>query len=274
MRGTLCDGVCLLGKLGITPAYAGNTRFIGDKAILIKDHPRVCGEHLPFACRTFRQSGSPPRMRGTPSSLTHLRRRSGITPAYAGNTASCAARVYRPRDHPRVCGEHICAAVSTSSGIGSPPRMRGTQGAVDGLIERAGITPAYAGNTPSRRFCMPCKRDHPRVCGEHHNGETLPPMLKGSPPRMRGTRGCWCDGLARGGITPAYAGNTRLQRTTRMNGWDHPRVCGEHSSFMNNSQCVLGSPPHMRGTPRRHQHAPHAPGITPAYAGNTLCDGW
>ena len=51
---------------GIIPAYAGSTsRFSGVDATL-KDHPRICGEHLTKPCTILSVEGSSPHMRGAP----------------------------------------------------------------------------------------------------------------------------------------------------------------------------------------------------------------
>ena len=45
MRGTLVRLALGYDVLGIIPAYAGNTPFLGSFVIHYRDHPRVCGEH-------------------------------------------------------------------------------------------------------------------------------------------------------------------------------------------------------------------------------------
>ena len=70
----------------ITPACAGNTLTLTACRCLIKDHPRMCGEHY-----------SSMRL---PTSL------SGITPACAGNTRYQPQTLAAFEDHPRMCGEH------------------------------------------------------------------------------------------------------------------------------------------------------------------------
>ena len=87
--------------------------------------------------------------------------------------------------------------------------MRGTPG-VDGQWRVApGIIPAYAGNTPTFPWSTTAARDHPRVCGEHMLEIEAVGEIRGSSPRMRGTRVVADNyGLAVG-IIPAYAGNTR-----------------------------------------------------------------
>ena len=71
---------------GIIPAYAGNTcvRFAPSSAS--GDHPRVCGEHPDSPDSPSETMGSSPRMRGTQGYAVRPICRSGIIPAYAGNT--------------------------------------------------------------------------------------------------------------------------------------------------------------------------------------------
>ena len=86
--------------------------------------------------------------------------------------------------------------------------MRGTllRTLTNPLIYR--ITPAYAGNTLQARAREEQPWDHPRVCGEHTASLRLLCVVRGSPPRMRGTlEGDYKVGDEIG-ITPAYAGNT------------------------------------------------------------------
>ena len=45
MRGILCDGQRECVDARITPAHAGNTKFAVFAKILIRDHPRACGEY-------------------------------------------------------------------------------------------------------------------------------------------------------------------------------------------------------------------------------------
>ena len=52
--------------------------------------------------------------------------------------------------------------------------------------------------------------------------------IEGSPPRMRGELAKAWAGLLAKGITPAYAGRTRLPFEGLGPEADHPRVCGEN----------------------------------------------
>ena len=147
--------------------------------------------------------------------------------------------------------------------------MRGTH--VFGSISdnRAGIIPAYAGNTYVVAGCASQVEDHPRVCGEHiytTNPDLLDP---GSSPRMRGTLADDGEPCFTPGIIPAYAGNTGSRSTMPPTFWDHPRVCGEHIPHDVNHGASKGSSPRMRGTQMKLDFNSKDGGIIPAYAGNT-----
>ena len=249
MRGAPCFSILKRQLFGITPAYAGSTYcrpLINQTAL---DHPRVCGEHpftsRPFACRF----GSPPRMRGAlvpdscPVALI------GITPAYAGSTMHHHSVQGHSWDHPRVCGEHAMVPVVAEVAGGSPPRMRGAP-------------------VRGSRSCR-SSRDHPRVCGEHSAYMTISANVLGSPPRMRGARLSALPSVPYPGITPAYAGSTKVTKSTITRNWDHPRVCGEHCKPSTNIYMNEGSPPRMRGALTDMMPDQFCCGITPAYAGST-----
>ena len=158
--------------------------------IHIRDHPRVCGEHTTIATWFIPLPGSSPRMRGTLS-----------FPSYV---------LGYWWDHPRVCGEHPFLEMVTYPALGSSPRMRGTHTLHPRINPRAGIIPAYAGNTIPCCRSADVNRDHPRVCGEHYAIKDSMADYTGSSPRMRGTRSQCGEDCRIGGIIPAYAGNTAM----------------------------------------------------------------
>ena len=108
MRGTLQRSPQRHVPAGIIPAYAGNTRTRASTLDSLRDHPRICGEHLITPKVSDTETGSSPHMRGTPrvgfrhppggGSSPHMRgtrprclpctKSTGIIPAYAGNTVS------------------------------------------------------------------------------------------------------------------------------------------------------------------------------------------
>ena len=166
-------------------------------------------------------------MRGTgfPPGIPHVPYR--ITPACAGNRPLRKQGKNQRQDHPRVCGEQITPDVDQPLLKGSPPRVRGTGHRINCRCLPLGITPACAGNSTSTSAPTIPGRDHPRVCGEQPPISSSPVLIKGSPPRVRGTGHLPVACCREPGITPACAGNSR-RGTLIFNGVeDHPRVCGE-----------------------------------------------
>ena len=152
--------------------------------------------------------GSSPRMRGTQSRCRPCMRRTGIIPAYAGNTRPALARRSIARDHPRICGEHSRGLRRMTVARGSSPHMRGTLHKRDYRFPRWRIIPAYAGNTSALSPSGNRYRDHPRICGEHCRNVVALSTSMGSSPHMRGTLSGFHRPFPVGGIIPAYAGNT------------------------------------------------------------------
>ena len=274
MRGTPFRHGLFAVPVGIIPAYAGNTA----STIILRqgrgDHPRVCGEHAPADKAEAAVAGSSPRMRGTRPCLQWNLRNVGIIPAYAGNTRSPRSPTRCGWDHPRVCGEHLDRSAPSPISSGSSPRMRGTPDRRCRPVPRAGIIPAYVGNTGGGRDSRHRGRDHPRVCGEHWSVVVEQVGRRGSSPRMRGTP-FHCS-LIHGwtGIIPAYAGNTSVSQDRQARSRDHPRVCGEHGHVQHSRPFLQGSSPRMRGTPKRAPPRRCLSRIIPAYAGNTCSRDW
>ena len=152
----------------------------------------------------------------------------GITPACAGTTA-CRHRPRRsPRDHPRVCGNHVFSRSASSSIRGSPPRVREPHVAVAVSEDVSRITPACAGTTSHSFQNRFQDEDHPRVCGNHVLVLIRFPLLLGSPPRVREPHRMRIQEPVAHRITPACAGTTPFTRIVFRRREDHPRVCGNH----------------------------------------------
>ena len=139
---------------------------------------------------------------------------SGITPppAYAGKSKIRRKGRWQHRDHPRVCGEKTQIGQVVHPDWGSPPRMRGKEVGVSGDGLQLGITPAYAGKSPTAKQRGILRRDHPRVCGEKRSCPVRGHHRMGSPPRMRGKAEGKAEIARTLRITPAYAGK-RLKRS-------------------------------------------------------------
>ena len=75
-------------QVGITPAWAGKSRNTRPPNAKAEDHPRVGGEKRPMTLKKMRSWGSPPRGRGKASWSAGSLRSIGITPAWAGKSAS------------------------------------------------------------------------------------------------------------------------------------------------------------------------------------------
>ena len=187
MRGTLRTQILPRNADGIIPAHAGNTQTGACRGLLVGDHPRACGEHLPKGKSHTWLPGSSPRMRGTLVGELDPGLFDGIIPAHAGNTLSCRPCSGRSWDHPRACGEHIVASLVLDGNAGSSPRMRGTRDGERLRVLVPGIIPAHAGNTIRQSVRNYGSRDHPRACGEHDIRQLRDFREQGSSPRMRGT---------------------------------------------------------------------------------------
>ena len=192
-----------------------------------------------------------------------------ITPACAGKTYEGRDRGQDLGDHPRVCGENYCEIAVMSKSLGSPPRVRGKPGAVVSINPFTRITPACAGKTALRSHRRFLLGDHPRVCGENRGAAALSIRARGSPPRVRGKRKRYAHRILSSRITPACAGKTYADELTILIREDHPRVCGENAHRSRAESWCAGSPPRVRGKPRRPARAGRSRGITPACAGKT-----
>ena len=131
----------------IIPAYAGSTKRLRRFRLLVRDHPRVCGEHVIKPWHFVYCAGSSPRMRGALRISLAFFSSSRIIPAYAGSTSSFSFFLSCSGDHPRVCGEHHLLACLFVVGEGSSPRMRGAPCKSFAHMRTVGIIPAYAGST-------------------------------------------------------------------------------------------------------------------------------
>ena len=173
-----------------------------------------------------------------------------------------------------MCGEQHAEGHGPGAGVGSPPRVRGTVSVFPFSRPAARITPACAGNSQSITATLTAAGDHPRVCGEQNLPQSAANCGKGSPPRVRGTEKFWAHMPRWMRITPACAGNRRLDMQCIFVMEDHPRVCGEQAD---NNVCMAanaGSPPRVRGTvfPCSILHTWYR--ITPACAGNSVLNEW
>ena len=211
--------------------------------------PRIRGEHEDKRYADWDRAGSSPHTRG--ARAHRLLKPSGvcIIPAYAGSTTSSPTRWRRPKDHPRIRGEHNQPDPFGHWTEGSSPHTRGALPEVARRNGEVGIIPAYAGSTQ---------------CAGIRLGER-----SGSSPHTRGAPQARLRRGFRAGIIPAYAGSTVTPATAPGYLPDHPRIRGEHDDVAGDGGGAVGSSPHTRGARFRHPQGPDRCGIIPAYAGST-----
>ena len=107
------------------------------------------------------------------------------------------------------------------------------------------------------------------MCGENRLVLELRRLALGSPPHVRGKLDKIGAINFNSGITPACAGKTMLAFPLYRHKEDHPRMCGENNSLTQTTTVSKGSPPHVRGKPRRSGLPFLVFRITPACAGKT-----
>ena len=128
MRGKRVDpGRAAMGH-GLIPAHAGKTVVGGDHSVLLRAHPRSCGENSMPLIEGRLRWGSSPLMRGKLPHCSSSSPSTGLIPAHAGKTPAPRTRTGHPWAHPRSCGENEIARAEDVNANGSSPLMRGKPG--------------------------------------------------------------------------------------------------------------------------------------------------
>ena len=186
-RGTLGFGGLDCGTQRIIPACAGNTWIWKALVKLIRDHPRMRGEHTCLILLLVSATGSSPHARGTLFMASRTSAMVGIIPACAGNTWIPTMLKNEEWDHPRMRGEHQAIRTKAQALMGSSPHARGTRRCEMTGADFLGIIPACAGNTKRSSIAWHPSGDHPRMRGEHGDCRSATPRAGGSSPHARGT---------------------------------------------------------------------------------------
>ena len=239
-RGALRNSVPHGRSRGIIPAYAGSTTGRTGWRPLVRDHPRIRGEHPRALMVGPRGRGSSPHTRGARADQAGRPVARRIIPAYAGSTRPHGTVFRMEEDHPRIRGEHQEGVCSITCTPGSSPHTRGALLVMMVRMVMRGIIPAYAGSTSPVGGVMIGSGDHPRIRGEHTRRPRTSGSARGSSPHTRGAPSKAAIERKMMRIIPAYAGSTRLWRPCRRRPGDHPRIRGEHSW---KSLQYQGSPP-------------------------------
>ena len=170
----------------IIPAYAGSTLRSSPRLKLLRDHPRIRGEHVRAMDANGLAHGSSPHTRGARMGRVHDPRRRRIIPAYAGSTTATAPLARKGRDHPRIRGEHQPTHDTPATTRGSSPHTRGARIGSAAPATSVGIIPAYAGSTTTNAPYHLAGADHPRIRGEHEPNTNDAQSEAGSSPHTRG----------------------------------------------------------------------------------------
>ena len=139
---------------GLTPAWAGTAKSRDRLAPWGWAHPRVGGDGWLGGFAAVDLGGSPPRGRGRLRMSPRCRRRSGLTPAWAGTATEIVGPDPYDRAHPRVGGDGSRDTCDGSEQPGSPPRGRGRHVPTGDELGHDGLTPAWAGTAlPDKQKC-------------------------------------------------------------------------------------------------------------------------
>ena len=251
------------------PACAGNTRIPSASVPIPSVHPRLCGEHDVDLLALGANHGSSPPVRGTLDIPQRLQEQSRFIPACAGNTSIANRYSAVESVHPRLCGEHSGSPHMSATICGSSPPVRGTPRSAANTHGKTRFIPACAGNTSVRSRRPPQRPVHPRLCGEHERTPSRSVAPFGSSPPVRGTPLAVRPAVQGARFIPACAGNTQGAAAVLEEHAVHPRLCGEHVQYADESEGGPGSSPPVRGT-RRASGADRCAGrFIPACAGNT-----
>ena len=152
VRGKLVEPHQRRVRVRLIPACAGKTAWSPSNSRGGTAHPRVCGENSTISASSRSARGSSPRVRGKLAGMGDVVEASGLIPARAGKTTTCAWHSSNWWAHPRVCGENLKNNSMNAATAGSSPRVRGKPQSTRYRCGGLGLIPACAGKTPS---CLP-----------------------------------------------------------------------------------------------------------------------
>ena len=126
-RGALGFRPDMLKQYGLIPACAGSTPTRIATNSTTWAHPRMRGEHVPYASASPLTPGSSPHARGAQKLPEVGEVTDRLIPACAGSTDLRATRDAMREAHPRMRGEHIFVGEPPLPGLGSSPHARGAR---------------------------------------------------------------------------------------------------------------------------------------------------
>ena len=194
MWGTLPAAQERVPRPRFIPTHVGNTFQIHAPILSSAVHPHACGEHLVPPRNAGSQSGSSPRMWGTLATIVKPIPRIRFIPTHVGNTRRRVPCPSRLTVHPHACGEHNQRIRWVLTPCGSSPRMWGTLRRAPMPKRGSRFIPTHVGNTICAPDWSALPQVHPHACGEHALPLLWTIKMRGSSPRMWGTRkpACAC----------------------------------------------------------------------------------
>ena len=153
---------------------------------------------------------------------------------------------------------------------GSSPRVRGKPRPASSPQSASRLIPARAGKTRQGAGEGAGVGAHPRVCGENSAADSFVRLTTGSSPRVRGKLREEGLGADDRGLIPTCAGKTPGCGGAVVEGWAHPRVCGENAGVWGRRCGGLGSSPRVRGKQHVIPSLVAAGRLIPACAGKTV----
>ncbi len=240
-------------KTGSSPHTRGAPFLNGQRQETGVDHPRIRGEHLRRLWRRHRHDGIIPAYAGSTCRVSeNIGLPVGSSPHTRGAPDCNAGWQSRSADHPRIRGEHEPAGDQRRVAVGIIPAYAGSTHPPRGARRRCRGSSPHTRGAP-RRWPppYPCRRDHPRIRGEHTTLRARRTPSAGIIPAYAGSTAGKVRGKPRPkGSSPHTRGALRWPRSRCVRRGDHPRIRGEH--------CGYG---HLMAFVR---------GIIPAYAGSTM----
>ena len=129
------------------PTHVGNTEPMATMTDAAEVHPHACGEHKTAAGTVPINTGSSPRMWGTPGRNRLQPNGRRFIPTHVGNTAGDILTSDPFAVHPHACGEHPQVWCRHRLLSGSSPRMWGTLSIFIWSYPLGRFIPTHVGNT-------------------------------------------------------------------------------------------------------------------------------
>jgi len=254
---------------GLTPAGAGTSFAEHPSGYAARTHPRWRGDFEGWIYTGTTAGDSPPLARGLRGLDLHRHDSRGLTPAGAGTSDGAAARVERPRTHPRWRGDFGEGLTWRLLQKDSPPLARGLRRGERTRRRLQGLTPAGAGTSCRAGGTSRSSRTHPRWRGDFPGKPSPGSPTSDSPPLARGLRAGLVFHSAPYGLTPAGAGTSSSTGRRSGRARTHPRWRGDFSGCRTRTTSPTDSPPLARGLPQEARPGQHVLGLTPAGAGTS-----